>query len=126
MRIPPSSIAILPVSRGQSNKPEKSENLPAQGVQKTAPPGLERALSHLQSLPAPNAGQANATDRISRNLARYAETQAIGTPPALPPAAPTPVVDSLETSPINTSASTPTPEANAPGAAQNSAIETAT
>lgn len=83
MRIPPSSTAILPVNRGQSNKPEKSENLPAPREQKTAPPGLERALARLQSLPAPNAGQANATDQISRNLARYAQTQAISTPAAL-------------------------------------------
>lgn len=84
MRIPPSSTAILPVHRGQSNKPEKSETLPASGEQKTAPPGLERVLARLQSLPAPNAGQANATDQISRNLARYAQTQAISAPTALP------------------------------------------
>lgn len=99
MRIPPSAIAILPVNRGQSHHPAKPEKTLAQGEQKTAPPGLERALARLQSLPEQNAGQANAADRISRNIARYAETQAIGTPAATPPA-PTP-----ETSPSADTAS---------------------
>lgn len=82
MRIPPSSVAILPLNHGQSNKSTKPENALAQGEQKTAPPGLERVLARLQSLSNPNAGQSNATDRISRNLARYADTQAISTAPA--------------------------------------------
>jgi hypothetical protein len=81
MRIPPSSVAILPLNHGQSNKPAKPEHALAQGEQKTAPPGLERVLVRLQSLSNPTAGQSNATDRISRNLARYTETQAISTAP---------------------------------------------
>ncbi len=67
-------------------KPAKAVDL---GGQKTTPPGLERALARLQSLPERNAGQANAMDRISRNIARYAETQALGAPPVVTPA-PTP------------------------------------
>ena len=110
MRIPPSSIAILPVNRGQSNSPTKPEKTLAQGEQKTAPPGLERALARLQSRPEPTAGQSNATDRISRNLARYAATQAIGTPTA--PAATNPTAQ----------AQTPTAPTNAD--ATNSGIET--
>lgn len=47
---------------------------------KTTPPGLERVLERLQNLPAPNAGQTNALDRISRNIARYRETQALVKP----------------------------------------------
>lgn len=82
MRIPPSSVAILPLNHGQSNKPAKPEDAQAQGEQKAAPPGLERVLARLQSLSNPNAGQSNATDRISRNLARYADTQAILAAPA--------------------------------------------
>lgn len=81
MRIPPSSAAILPLNHGQSNKPAKPENAIAQGEQKPAPPGLERVMARLQSLGHPTAGQSNATDRISRNLARYMDTQAISTAP---------------------------------------------
>lgn len=84
MRIPPSSFAILPISRGQPNSPPKPEKALAQGEQKTTPPGLERVLARLQSLFEPTAGQTNATDRISRNIARYAETQAIGAAPTNP------------------------------------------
>ena len=111
-------------SPAQSNDPIKPPKTTGSGEQKSVPPGLERALARLQSLPAPNAGQANAADRISRNIARYAETQAIGTPPASPPAAPTPPVDSLGTTPTDTSASTPTPEISTPADAPDSAIET--
>lgn len=112
-----------PTRADDSVKPKKTTG---SGEQKSVPPGLERALARLQSLPAPNTGQANATDRISRNIARYAETQAIGTPPAPPPAAQTPLVDSLETAAMDTSASTPKPEVSASDAAPDSAIETAT
>ena len=56
------------------------------GGQKATPPGLERVLARLQSLPERNAGQANAMDSISRNIARYIETQALGAPPAATPA----------------------------------------
>ena len=84
MRIPPSSFSVLSAHRSQSHHLPKPEKSLAQNEQKTAPPGLERALARLQSLPEPTAGQTNATDRISRNLARYADTQAIGTP--VPPA----------------------------------------
>ena len=80
MRIPPSSFAVLSANRGPSHQLPKPEKALAQSEQKTAPPGLERALARLQSLAEPTAGQANATDRISRNIARYADTQALGTP----------------------------------------------
>lgn len=105
-----------PTRADDSVKPKKTTG---SGEQKSVPPGLERALARLQSLPAPNTGQANATDRISRNIARYAETQAIGTPPAPPP-----LVDSVETAPMETSASTPTPEVSTFGDASDSGIET--
>lgn len=57
-----------------------SDSVPSSKVQtqnetKTAPPGLERALSHLE--PARNAGQARAYDRISSHIARYLENQAL-------------------------------------------------
>lgn len=113
-------------SPAQASAPVKPTKTTGSDEQKSVPPGLERALTRLQSLTAPNTGQANATDRISRNIARYAETQAIGTPPAPPPAAQTPLVDSLETAAMDTSASTPKPEVSASDAAPDSAIETAT
>lgn len=97
MRIPPSSVAILPLNHGQANKAAKPENTHAQGEQKTAPPGLERVLARLQGLSNPNTGQSNATDRISRNLARYTQTQAISTAPVAS-AEPTPQA----TTPVDT------------------------
>jgi hypothetical protein len=89
------------------------------GEQKTVPPGLERVQARLQSVPAAdrNAGQATASDRISRNIARYAETQAIValpvTAPVTPPALPTTPTESTSTAPTDstTETSTPTPEA---------------
>ncbi len=79
----------LSAARAQTSdaaKPAKAVDL---GGQKATPPGLERALARLQSLPERNAGQANAMDRISRNIARYTETQALAAPPQATPA-PTP------------------------------------
>ncbi len=88
------------------------------GEQKAVPPGLERVQARLQSVPAAdrNAGQATATDRISRNIARYAETQAIVTPPVTapitPPALPTTPTESTSSTPADsTAALTPAPEA---------------
>ncbi len=46
---------------------------------------LEGNPARLQSLPERNTEQANAMDRISRNIARYAETQALAAPPVATP-----------------------------------------
>lgn len=101
MRIPPSSVAILPLNHGQSNKPAKPENVTAQGEQKTAPPGLVRVLARLRILGHPdNAGQSNATDRISRNLARYTDTQAIMAAPVAS-AEPTPQASTPVEAPVS-------------------------
>jgi hypothetical protein len=81
------------------------------GEQKTVPSGLERVQARLQSAPAAdrNAGQATATDRVSRNIARYAETQAIVTTPVTVPV----TQPALPTAPTeSTTASTPTPDAD--------------
>jgi hypothetical protein len=82
------------------------------GEQKAVPPGLEKVQARQQSVPAAdrNAGQATAADRISRNIARYAETQAIVAPPAppAPPVAPTPTPEANITPPAD--ASTPSNE----------------
>jgi hypothetical protein len=78
---------------------------------KAVPPGLEKVQARQQSTPAAdrNAGQTNAADRISRNIARYAETQAIvQSPPDASVPAQTP--DSGTTNPTaeaGTSASEP-------------------
>lgn len=54
-----------------------------QSGQKVTPPGLERALAHLQSVPESErtAGQTNAMDRIGRNIARYTETESLSASP---------------------------------------------
>ena len=100
MRIPPSSVAILPLNHGHANKAAKPESAQAQGEQKAAPPGLERVLARLQALNNPNAVHSNATDRISRNLARYTETQAISTAPVTS-AEPTPQASIAADTPVS-------------------------
>ncbi len=79
----PAKLSAARAQTSDAAKPAKAVDL---GGQKATPPGLERALARLQSLPERNAGQANAMDRISRNIARYAETQALAAPPAAAPA----------------------------------------
>ena len=66
----------------------------------SAPPGLERVVAKFEALAAEGKtpGQGQALDRVSRNLARYQENQALaGNPPAptpdTPPAAETPVAE---------------------------------
>lgn len=63
--------------------PAPSTESSGHAQQKAAPPGLERALSRLQGIPDQDRtnGQSNAISSISRNLARYRETEAISTPP---------------------------------------------
>lgn len=75
---------------------------------KAAPPGLERVLARLQSVPEAdrNTGQAMATSRISRNLDRYRETQALVQAPATDPAPPVPETTSTPDTPAD-SASEP-------------------
>lgn len=53
---------------------------------KPVPPGLDRVLTRLQSLPASemNSGKTNALASISRNIARYVEMQSIGSAPVNP------------------------------------------
>lgn len=120
MRIP-STSTFLP--RGRDLVKAEASRTPAPGSEKsaktnsfdgsrTAPSGLERVLARLQSLPEPTAGQRNATDRISRNLARYAETQALGTTPAAaanntPPVADTAQVAAAETTATDSSLQQP-------------------
>lgn len=101
-----------------NREPVKPAKTTGAGEQKTVPPGLERVQARQQSVPAAdrNAGQATAADRISRNIARYAETQAIVPPP--PPAATDPVtpsstVDDTAATSVETPASTSTTDANA-------------
>lgn len=91
------------------------------GGRKALPPGLERVQARLQGLGERTAGQATALDRISRNIARYQETQALATPPTPEPEVsplPTPAA-SAEAGPAEpaTVASTePAPEPAAPSA----------
>lgn len=71
--------AIKPTSRAASvEMPATPTETP-----KAAPPGLERVLAKFEAMGegARTAGQSNAMSRIERNLARYIETQAMGSTP---------------------------------------------
>lgn len=108
MKIGPSNN--LQVINREPVKPAKTTGA---GEQKTVPPGLERVQARQQSVPAAdrNAGQATAADRISRNIARYAETQAIVPPPVTEPVAPPASVDSTAAASEETIiVSAPTPD----------------
>ena len=113
MKIGPSNVQAF---SHESAKPTKPTKITGSGEQKAVPPGLERAQARLQSVPAAdrNHGQATAADRISRNIARYAETQAIVPPPVTapvtPPTLPTAPTGSTSPTPADSTPSTPTPE----------------
>lgn len=93
-----------------NREPVKPAKTTGAGEQKTVPPGLERVQARQQSVPVAdrNAGQATAADRISRNIARYAETQAIVSPPVTEPVPPSPTVDGTAAASVETPAPTPT------------------
>jgi hypothetical protein len=76
MKIGPINLQVI------NREPVKPAKTTGAGEQKAVPPGLERVQARQQSVPAAdrNAGQATAAERISRNIARYAETQALGAP----------------------------------------------
>lgn len=80
----------------QATVPSKPTDAIDHGGKKSAPPGLERALARLQTAPEVdrNAGHTNAIEKLSRNLARYAETEAL----AAPPQTTTPATDSTVSS----------------------------
>lgn len=93
----------------------KTSKTTGSGESKPVPPGLVRVQARMQNVPATdrNNGQATALDRISRNIARYTETQAIVPPPVTVPVAPPEVADSTSTAPVDTPASTPAPDTSA-------------
>lgn len=82
----PAKPAALRADAAQPSGSTKPIKAVDQSEQKAAPPGLERVLARLQSIPVAerSAGQANATEKISRNMARYTEIEAISTLPATP------------------------------------------
>lgn len=129
MRVPPTAIQPLvreygkpAAGRGHAETNAASGPAPSAHAQgehggpKAAPPGLERVLARRQSVPEAdrNAGQTMATSRISRNLDRYRETQALGqtpvtapTPPAPEAASGTPPAPASEPMTANTAEVTP-------------------
>jgi hypothetical protein len=84
-------------NRANRSQPDTGAPTPAEApAKKTAPPGLERVLARLESLgeTGRTQGQSQAMDRISRNLARYQETQALAPlPQPEPPVESEPVVE---------------------------------
>ena len=91
MRIPStSSVAFqreTPKATGQNRAERNEAQTPTEKPAKTAPPGLEKVLARLEAMgESRTQGQGVAMDRISRNLARYAENQALAPVPAPAPA----------------------------------------
>ncbi|GAB3185825.1 hypothetical protein [Hydrogenophaga aquatica] len=90
MRIPStSSVAFqreTPKATGQNRAERNEAQTPTEKPAKTAPPGLEKVLARLEAMgESRTQGQGVAMDRISRNLARYAENQALAPAPAPAP-----------------------------------------
>ncbi len=91
MRIP--STSSVPFTReatkavGQNRAERNEASTSTEKPAKTAPPGLEKVLARLEAMgESRTQGQGVAMDRISRNLARYAENQALAPAPAPAPA----------------------------------------
>lgn len=83
------AVSAAATAAQEENSPAKAaKNVSEPG--KTVPPGLERVLNRLQSMPTSelNSGHSKALASISRNIARYTEMQSIGMPPAATPATP--------------------------------------
>jgi len=118
MRIPStSSVAFqreTPKATGQNRAERNQAQTPTEKPAKTAPPGLEKVLARLEAMgESRTQGQGVAMDRISRNLARYAENQALAPAPA---PAPAPVEDAApDTTPPVTEAPAETPDATETG-----------
>jgi hypothetical protein len=118
MRIPStSSVAFqreTPKATGQNRAERNEAQTPTEKPAKTAPPGLEKVLARLEAMgESRTQGQGVAMDRISRNLARYAENQALAPAPA---PAPAPVEDAAPaTTPPVTAAPAETPDATETG-----------
>lgn len=91
MRIPStSSVAFqreTPKATGQNRAERNEASTSTEKPAKTAPPGLQKVFDRLQAMgESRTQGQGVAMDRISRNLARYAENQALAPAPAPAPA----------------------------------------
>ena len=91
MRIPStSSVAFqreTPKATGQNRAERNEASTSTEKPAKTAPPGLQKVLDRLQAMgESRTQGQGVAMDRISRNLARYAENQSLAPSPAPIPA----------------------------------------
>ena len=119
MRIP--STSNVPFMRettkaaGQNRAERGETQTSAEQPAKTAPPGLQKVFDRLPAMGASRTqGQGVAMDRISRNLARYAENQALAPAPA-----PAPVEDAApDATPPVTEAPAETPAAAENGTAE--------
>lgn len=89
------------------NSPEKVA-VPARAADRQMPPGLDRMMTRLESIPQENrtAGQVNALDRIGRNIARYQENHGLAVPVVSPPVVETPPA-APEVPPAETAGDTP-------------------
>lgn len=130
MKIQNTPAAAMPRDWPKANKAEKTAaSTPVQAETGTeasansgrpsAPPGLERVVAKFEAMAAAGKtpGQGQALDRVSRNLARYQENQALaGTPPAPTPAPGTAPVDETPAAeaPVTETPTTEAPVAETP------------
>lgn len=115
----PTALSGVPPSADAADRAAdaaKPAKLADMGGQKDTPPGLERVLARLESIPLPErtAGQSRALQQVARNIARYVENQAMSTPPAdaPPPNAPPPGATPPGTPPAAAPESAPAPAAD--------------
>lgn len=106
-----------------AGKATEKSTAPARTAERQMPPGLDRVMTRLENIPAENRthGQANAFERISRNIARYQEHHGVPAPvdggtgsmppvietPAETPAAPIDPVAETPAAPVETPAEAP-------------------
>lgn len=117
MKVGPQALAATmpPRDHGKPTKAEKADKPETGGL----PPGLVRVQAKLEDIAAAERtqGQSNALDRVSRNLARYAQNQGIAAPttPPAPTTAPTEPTATTDAStgttgtPTTDAATTPVP-----------------
>ena len=111
----PTALSGVPSSADAAD-PAKPAKLADMAGQKGTPPGLERVLARLESIPLPErtAGQSKALQQVARNIARYVENQAMAAPPAdaPPPSALPPGATPPGTPPAAGPESAPAPAAD--------------
>ncbi len=111
MKIQNTPAAAMVREWPKANKAEAGTETATNAGRPNTPPGLERVVAKFEARAAEGKtpGQSQALDRVSRNLARYQENQALASTPANPtsPTQPPAAEAPAETPTANASAPTP-------------------